>query len=206
MRSDLKLAQLEIKSSWITMSESTSKIFCLGCKNPFLSNTILKHLGHKGNCKEKYSSSEFNKLLENSKKISKAKEKVWKKTFNIGRFQLKSLITVIENKENFFHNSRKQRIHEIKSKGLTNEAKEQLKLIEEMGKAKSKELLCEVNVAMKNFENHKHPALFKKIFDEWNKVNTAADDILTSLDPRPEESIKPEEAKENSPQKRPSTK
>ena len=176
------------------MSESTSEIFCQSCKKPFCNNTILKHLSHKRNCKEKYSSTDLKTLLENSKKISKAKEKVWKKTFNTGRFQLKSLISIIENKENSFHNSRKERIDEIKSNGLTNEAKRKLELIEEMVTTKSKELLSQVNVAIKNFENHKHSQLFDIIINEWKKLDSKADEILTNLDPKPENSMNPEQA------------
>ena len=166
---------------------SEIKIYCKGCKKPLKTNTILKHLSHKSECKKKYSHIQIKDLENESKKAFNLKRKAWKRADyrrhkskysmeNADQYKKRSIKycgKIIQNQYDSFL----KRLAKINHDELI---KAQLQDVEEMMKAKYVNIMKEVDFALEKCDI-KHLELHDK---EWSKLCKQAWTLVNIFTPK----------------------
>ena len=147
---------------------SDNQIDCFVCNKKLKSSSILKHLAHKQSCKAKYSEAQINEITNQSKKLSKMKEKAWKKndyeqnktkyiqknSLYRKKESIKSCGEMLQRKFDDFHKTRGKLIENISNNNSSSGILEQVGAIHQMVKVKHEYLKEHVEFAMKNYETH----------------------------------------------------
>ena len=181
---------------------ASTSVVCSGCQKPLTRNTILKHLGHKKSCKEKYSTLEFKNLLKACKQSSEEKKKSWKKV----HYQ--------NNKEDYakkrVNQSKKDKIKECKTyliadhknfqetygtqlEDLVNSnpsKKNEISQIKEMVSSKFSSLTQTISEALLSFETTNASNLFDQIHNEWKMFEETVSKMISEITPGNNESKK----------------
>ena len=168
---------------------------CKNCYKDLKSNAILKHLCQKPTCKDKYSTLEYNDLVETARKRSKEKKKIWKRAnydpdkrseqhkVEYNKAQIKSHGHLIENHYQAFLESRGKIMDEILSQGPSHEVKDQIKNIHEIINKRKSQLDKIAENALLNFKTTSHSKLHDELFKKWEEAQHEADEILKNVAP-----------------------
>ena len=156
-------------------------IQCVGCQKSLNSNTILKHLSHKLECKVKYSEAELFNFQESSKKSAKLKKKAWKKADYESRKDEYSMKNALQYKmaklrsrgellttcQNGYFERETKIINTCK---LDQDSRDKLKDNQAKIRSKHQELQNRIKLILDRFDDDNFEEKCKQIDNEWTVV------------------------------------